>query len=132
MTLIPSDISCVAVVDDDESVCRSLGRLLRAAGLQSITYLSAEAFLADDKRPGFDCFIFDIQLGGISGIELAQRLASAGSLTPVIFITAHDEPNVREQAQRIPCFAFLQKTEPAGAVLAAIHQSIDQGRRLAT
>ncbi|MGH6609164.1 MAG: response regulator, partial [Burkholderiaceae bacterium] len=54
----------VAVVDDDQSVCRSLARLLRAAGIQPITYGSAESFLADAKHPRFDCMVFDIQLGG--------------------------------------------------------------------
>src|SRR6185295_6180226 len=61
----------VAVVDDDQSVCRSFARLLRSAGIQPITYFSAEAFLADSKRPQFDCRVFDVQLGGMSGIELA-------------------------------------------------------------
>jgi CheY-like chemotaxis protein len=64
----------VAVVDDDENLCRSLGRLLRAAGIQPSTYASAEAFLGDTKHPQFDCLVLDIQLGGMSGIELAQRL----------------------------------------------------------
>jgi FixJ family two-component response regulator len=67
----------VAVVDDDQSVCRSFARLLRAAGIQPITYGSAEAFLADTKRPRFDCMVFDVQLGGMSGIELAQVLAAS-------------------------------------------------------
>jgi FixJ family two-component response regulator len=83
----------VAVVDDDRSVCLSFARLLRAAGIQAITYGSAEAFLADTKRPKFDCMVFDVQLGGMSGIELAKALAAPGSSpTPVIYITAHDDP----------------------------------------
>ena len=68
----------VAVVDDDESVCRSLGRLLRAAGFQPITYTSAESFLADKNRPQFGCLVLDIQLGAMSGIELAQKLVAEG------------------------------------------------------
>jgi len=114
----------VAVVDDDASLCRSLSRLLRAWGLQPVSYLSAEAFLADTRRPQFDCLLLDIQLGGLSGIELNQQLAAAGSITPVIFITAHDEEDVREQALRPPCAAYLRKTEPAETVLAAIRQAI--------
>ena len=68
----------VAVVDDDETIRRSFGRLLRAAGMQPITYDSAESFLADTKRPQFGCLVLDIQLGGMSGIELAGRLAGGG------------------------------------------------------
>ena len=87
--------SYVAVVDDDESLCRSFGRLLRAAGMQPITYASAEAFLADTKHPPFDCLVLDIQLGGMSGIELAQRLTAEGGHPPFIFITAHDDTETR-------------------------------------
>jgi FixJ family two-component response regulator len=103
----------VAVVDDDASLCRSLSRLLRAAGIQSVSYLSAEDFLADAKRPQFDCLVLDVKFGGISGIELNQQLAAAGSITPVIFITAHEEEEVRERALCTPCVAYLRKTEPA-------------------
>ena len=66
----------VAVVDDDESVCRSLSRLLRAAHFQPITYPSAEAFLADTKHPKFDCLLLDIQLRGMSGLDLSRRLSA--------------------------------------------------------
>ena len=114
----------VAVVDDDESLCRSLARLLRASGIQAATYLSAEAFLDDSKRCQFDCLVLDVQLGGMSGIELNQRLAASDSATPVIFLTAHDEPDVREPALRTPCVAYLRKTEPGEMVLAAIRQAV--------
>jgi FixJ family two-component response regulator len=68
----PSGI-LVAVIDDDSSLCRALGRLLRAAGMQSVAYASAEAFLADPDRSRFDCLVVDIQLSGMSGIELRTR-----------------------------------------------------------
>lgn len=110
----------VAVVDDDESVCRSFGRLLRAAGLQPITYDSAESFLADTKHPQFSCLVLDIQLGAMSGIELAQRLAAEGGRTPVIFITAHDDPEARAGAEAAGCTAYFRKTDPGSEVLAAI------------
>ena len=68
--------SYVAIVDDDASVCRSFSRLLSAAGVQPVSYASAEAFLNDTKRPRFDCLVLDIQLDGISGLELRRRLAA--------------------------------------------------------
>jgi FixJ family two-component response regulator len=110
----------VAVVDDDESVCRALGRLLRVSGMQPVTYLSAEAFLADTKRPRFDCLVFDIQLGGMSGIELHRQLNASGSTIPVIYVTAHDEPATREAAQAAGCAAYFRKTAPSEALLEAI------------
>jgi FixJ family two-component response regulator len=112
----------VAVVDDDESFCRSLGRLLRAAGMQPITYLSAEAFLADTKRPRFDCLVFDIHLGGMSGIELGERLVAEGGDTPFICITSHDEPEVRAAAEAAGCAAFFRKTNSGADVLEVIRR----------
>ena len=114
----------VAIVDDDDSSCRSVGQLLRAVGMNPIGYPSAEAFLADTKRPRFDCLVLDIRLPGITGIELCERLAAGGSKTPVIYLTAHDDTEVRERALRTACAAYLRKTEPSTAVLDAIRQAI--------
>lgn len=112
----------VAVVDDDQSLCRSFGRLLRAAGMQPVTYASAEAFLADRKQPRFDCLVFDVQLGGMSGIELGQRLAAEGWHAPVIFITAYDDPETRASAESAGCAAYFRKTDPGVEVLEAIRR----------
>src|SRR5207253_6577271 len=89
----------VAVVDDDEKLCQSFGRLLRAAGLQPITYSSAEAFLADAKQPRFDCLVLDVQLEGMSGIELAQRLTAEGAPPPSTLTTAPDDPPPPAEAE---------------------------------
>jgi len=112
----------VALVDDDESVCRSLSRLLRAAGIQPVTYSSAEAFLADTKHPDFDCLVLDIQLGGMSGIELQRQQMTAGEKTPVIFITAHDDPDARAEAEAIGCAAFFRKSDSGAEVLEAVRR----------
>jgi FixJ family two-component response regulator len=114
----------VAVVDDDESVCRSLSRLLRAAHLQPIAYLSAEAFLADTKHPKFDCLVLDIQLKGMSGLDLSRRLAAVKDGTPVVFITAHDDPEVRAQAEESGCAGYFRKTDSGADVLAAIRRAV--------
>ena len=114
----------IAVVDDDESVCRSLGRLLRAAQFQPITYPSAEAFLADTKHPAFDCLVLDIQLKGMSGLELYQRLSAVRDGTPVVFITAHDDPEVQAQAVASGCAGYFRKTESGADVVAAIRRWI--------
>jgi FixJ family two-component response regulator len=113
----------VAVVDDDESACRALSRLLRAEGFEPVSYLSAEAFLADTKRPVFDCLVFDVQLGGMSGIDLHRQLVASGSSTPVIYVTAHDEPETRKQAEGAGCAAYFRKTAPGRDVLQAIRRA---------
>ena len=116
----PLHATYVAVVDDDESLCRALTRLLRASGMRSKSYRSAAAFLKDGWSERFDCLILDIQLDGMSGIELQEQLAASGSTTPVIFITAHDGSDIRERAIRCGCIAYLTKSEPFDTVLAAI------------
>jgi len=112
----------IAVVDDDQNICRSFSRLLRAAHFQAITYASAEEFLADTKHPKFDCLVLDIQLEGMSGLELRQRLSAVNDVTPVVFITAHDDPEVRAQAKASGCVAFFRKTDSGTDVLAAIRR----------
>ena len=112
----------VAVVDDDENHRRSLARLLRAAGMQSITYASAEAFLADTKRPQFDCLLLDVHLGEISGIELGRRLLAEGRNAHFICITAHEDPETRALAEAAGCAAFFRKTDSGAAVLDAIRR----------
>lgn len=114
----------IAVVDDDESLCRSMSRLLRASSLRPMVYGSAEAFLADPAHPRFDCIVLDIQLDGMSGLELHEKLTAAGDTTPVIFITAHDAPEVRTQALSAGCSAFFRKTDSGDAVLAAIREAV--------
>jgi CheY-like chemotaxis protein len=113
----------VAIVDDDESLCRSLCRLLRAAGLNLVAYPSAEAFLGDAQRPPFGCLLRDVQLDGISGIELQRQLIASGVKTPVIFLTAYDDPEWRAQAIAAGCAAYFRKTDPGAVVLEAIRRA---------
>lgn len=118
-----SDV-CVGVVDDDESVRRSLARLLRAAGMQPTTYASAEEFRAQAPEQRFDCLVLDVQLPGMSGIDLRNRLAAEGVATPVIFVTGHDDPGLRKGAMAGPCLGYFLKTEAGRAILDAIRSTI--------
>ena len=121
----------IAVVDDDESICHSMSRLLRAARFQPVTYPSAEAFLEDRNHPRFDCLVLDIQLKGMSGVELNRRLAAVNNATPVIFITAHDDPEARTEAEASGCAGFFRKTDSGTDVLAAIRRAVQvkEGQR---
>jgi len=117
----------VAVVDDDDSFARAIGRLLRAAGFEVILYSSAEAFLLPTPLPNPACLVVDIELGGMSGLELRQYLNSRGSRTPIIFVTAHDEPEVRDQARQLGCAAYFRKPVPGKLLVDAIHHAVGAG-----
>jgi len=117
----------VAVVDDDPSLCRSLGRLLRAAGMRPVTYGSAEAFLADSAQPPFDCLVLDVQLGGMSGLELGHWLAAEGGAPPIIYVTAYDDAETRRRAERAGCSAYFRKTDGGDGLLEAIRRLARKG-----
>jgi len=119
----------VAVVDDDESFARAIGRLLRASGLEVHTHSSAEAFLASPPRPEPDCLVLDVQLGGMSGLELQRRLREVGTLAPIIFVTAHDAPGVRGEAERDGCSAYFLKPVRGELLIEAITKAVNAGTR---
>ncbi|HTM07853.1 MAG TPA: response regulator [Verrucomicrobiae bacterium] len=102
----------IAIVDDDESVCRALKRLVRSLGMEADTFLSGQEFVdLMEAMPSFsaDCVILDVQMPGITGLEVQRRLVAGGSSLPIIFITAHDEVGVRERALSMGAVAFLRK-----------------------
>lgn len=102
----------IAIVDDDESVCRAIRRLVRSLGMDADTFASGQAFLElVEAMPSqkFDCVVLDVQMPGLNGLEVQARLNKSGCYFPVIFITAHDEAGVREQAMTAGALAFVLK-----------------------
>ena len=114
----------IAVVDDDQSLARSLARFLKASGFDSVVYGSAEAFLADKQHERFDCLIVDQQLGGISGIDLQKCLRSAGENTRMILMTARDERELDESALQACGGSLLRKSDPGEALLKILRRMI--------
>ena len=113
----------IAIVDDDELHCRSLGRLVDRAGFHALVFRSAEDFLVAPQRGAFDCLLLDVQLGGISGIALHRQLLADGDLTPVIYITAHDDPARRTEAFNMGCMGFFLKTDSSSAIIQALRHA---------
>ena len=98
----------IAIVDDDASVRRALQRLLRALGLHAETFASGEAFLQSLEGPGPRpaCVILDVQMPGLTGLEVQARL---GGALPIVFVSAYDEPHAHDQALAAGAVAFLRK-----------------------
>ena len=84
-----NQLAVVAIVDDDASIRRALSRLMRACGFVVETYASAEEFLASAVPQRIACLLLDLQMSGMTGLELLDLLATRGSPPPTIIITAH-------------------------------------------
>jgi FixJ family two-component response regulator len=110
----------VAVIEDDADARSALGRLLDAAGFDYALFESAEAFLASQPGREWSCLIVDVQLTGMSGIDLQRTLRSEGSKAPVIVITAHGSDAIRERAEQGGCAAFLTKPFKGESILAVL------------
>jgi FixJ family two-component response regulator len=117
----------LAVVDDDESFASALERRFRLLGFQVSTYSSAEAFLASARLPRPDCLVLDVQLGGMSGLDLQRRLGEMDARAPIIFVTAHDSRTMRKEAQQAGCSAFFLKPVPTKLLLEAINRAVNPG-----
>ncbi len=128
-----SDMTAIAplvyVVDDNKSVCRALQRLLESAGLKTVTFTSPQMFL-DAPRPGpVSCLVLDLRMPEIDGFRLHELLAAEGSGIPTIFITAHDNPRNRAQAEKAGAIAYLMKPFDDETLLEAIWSALGEATR---
>jgi len=99
----------IAIVDDDESVRAATGGMVESFGYAPVTFESANEFLKSDKLPAASCLILDIQMPGMSGLELHEQLIAKGRRIPTIFMTAFPDKRVRDRALRAGGVCFLSK-----------------------
>jgi FixJ family two-component response regulator len=122
----------VAVVDDDASVCRSIKRMLLVANLDAETFGSGVDFLARLEKmasPSFDCVVLDVHMPGMGGLEVQRRLVTSAPSLPVIFITAHDEDALCDEAFQGGAVAFLQKPFDENLFITTIDGALNRGPR---
>jgi FixJ family two-component response regulator len=122
--VISSPKKIVAIVDDDADMRESTAALLSAFGYGTETFDSAEAFLIAAATSQASCLVTDIQLGDISGVELAHQLKADGYKFPTIFITALDDEWIRSKVAAAGGIALLTKPFPAKALMEAIVKAI--------
>jgi FixJ family two-component response regulator len=118
--------SVIGVVDDDPSVLKALSRLLRSAGFVVVTFVSAEDFLTRFRQSALACVVLDIHLGEMSGLDLQAYLADAGVPLPIVFITAHDDPQTRARVEKSHQ-PYLRKPVDEKALLDAIAGQVRSG-----
>jgi FixJ family two-component response regulator len=118
----------VYVVDDDESVQRALRSLIRLEGLAVQTFLSAQEFLAFSRPDVSSCLVLDVQLPGLSGLDLQEELAKADVQIPIIFLTGHGDIPMTVRAMKAGALEFLTKPFDDQDLLEAIREAIKRDR----
>ncbi len=118
------DRPAVSVVDDDASLRRSLGNLLRSVGFGVETFASAEEFLRSARRENTRCVVLDLGLTGMSGLDLLRHLTVADSHIPVVILTAHGDEETRRRSLRAGAVAFLDKPFRSAALLDAVRAAL--------
>ena len=122
----------VYLVDDDPDVLKAIDRLLQSVGLRVVTFLSPQQFLEDFDRNASACLVLDLELPGLSGLELQQTLEQEASALPIIFLTGRGSIASSVQAMKHGAADFLTKPVNDTDLIAAIHAALarDQALRL--
>jgi FixJ family two-component response regulator len=126
---MPQPDVVIAIVDDDPSAREGLSSLIRSVGLKVETFASAQEFLA---RPGAEvpsCLVLDLQLPGLSGLDLQKRMAEVGLEIPIVFLTGHGNIPASVQAMKAGAVEFLTKPFDDEELLRAIHEAVERDRQ---
>jgi len=118
------DTRVISVVDDDESLRRSVGNFLRSVGFRVETFASAEDFLRSARRESTGCLVLDVRMTGMSGLDLLRHLAAGNVRVPAVVLTAHGDEDIRQRCLRAGAVAFLDKPFHAEALLDAVQRAM--------
>jgi FixJ family two-component response regulator len=118
----------ISIVDDDSSVREATKGLVRSLGYGAAAFASAEDFLQSDHVNDTACLITDVQMPGLSGVELQSRLIAQGNCTPIIFITAFPEERIRTRALEAGAVGFLSKPFDEDRLIEYIHAALNGGK----
>jgi FixJ family two-component response regulator len=116
----------IFVIDDDASLRKSLSRLLRSAGYTTEAFASAEEFLARDHYGGIGCLLLDVQMPGLSGMDLQKELNRADYHMPIIFVTGHGDIPMSVEAMKDGALDFLTKPFHDKELLQVIEKAIEK------
>ena len=119
-----NDAPLIAIVDDDVMVCEATEDLVETFGFNARTFTSAGEFLNSDCVDRTLCLISDVQMPGMSGLQLHRKLIASGRRIPVIFITAFPDERVRKQALRAGAVCYLSKPFDGESLLGCIRSAL--------
>lgn len=119
-----ADETLISIIDDDDSLRTALVGLVRSLGYRADGFANAEAFLVGDQAARSAAIVTDIQMPGLSGIELKERLTAQGCDAPVIMITARTEEGLRERAFASGAVCVLKKPFTAEALIDCLERAL--------
>ena len=119
----------IAVVDDEEGVRKALQRLVTAANCEGLSFATGAEFLAALPETAVDCLVLDLQMPGMTGLEVLERLSATQARLPTVIITAHDELGSEEQCRAAGALAYLRKPLDGQVLLESISAAIDSKMR---
>ena len=122
-----SNIPLVAIIDDDESVRATTDSLVRSLGYVVHTFATAEEFLHSDRRNDFACVIADVQMPGMSGVQLQDHLRAQGYPVPFIFFTAFPDEKTRTQALAAGAICYLTKPFDGDSLIQSLQGALETG-----
>lgn len=117
----------ISIVDDDESVREATKSLVRSLGYHAETFSSAEEYLGSERLYETSCLIADVQMPGMSGVDLQARLIASGHRTPVIFITAFPEERICARAMTAGAYGFLSKPYKDDQLIECLDKALRDG-----
>ncbi len=124
-------VPVISIIDDDASVRAATNRLVRSLGYIACTFASADEFLRSPHVDTTSCVIADIQMPGMSGVELQDLLRAQGRRLPIIFITAFPDENVRARALDAGAVCFLSKPFDGATLVKYLDVALEERRRAA-
>ena len=119
-----ADRTVIAIIDDDEAVRDALAGLMKSLGYSAEAFESAEGFLGSSRHDNASCLITDVQMPGMSGLELHDRLVASGKPIPTILITAYPNERARTRALSNGVVCYLGKPFQEDELLACIRSAI--------
>src|ERR1043166_7028298 len=123
----PNKLRCgavISIVDDDPSVRQAVSGLVRSLGFDAVTFPSAEDFLQSEQIDETTCLITDVQMPGLTGVELQSHLISRGSTVPIIFVTASPERRIEAQVRSAGAVGFLNKPFDDKTLIECLNQTL--------
>ena len=119
-----AEVPIISIIDDDASVRTATARLLRSMGFSVYAFASAQEFLSSPQLRETSCVIADVQMPGMSGVELQDHLIANGHKTPIIFITAFPQERVRQRAMKAGAIDFLSKPFDEPQILQCVERAL--------